>query len=98
ALVQDLQVPGAAAALLAQCEAWGLHVDLLVNNAGFHLNKFLHDLPWSAIDDNLQLLMKVVVETTHRSLPGMLERGWGRIINVASVSGFMPRGVRLATY
>jgi short-subunit dehydrogenase len=35
---------------------------------------------------------------SHELLPGMVERKWGRIINVASVSGFMPGGLRLATY
>jgi len=97
-IVQDLTVPGAAASICAQCDARGLAIDCLVNNAGYHLNKLLHELPWSVIEANLQLLMNVVVEMSHVFLPGMIRRGWGRIINVASVSGFMPGGIRLATY
>ena len=97
-VVQDLTAPGAGANIRAQCDSLGLSVDLLVNNAGYHLNKFLHELPWPVIEANLQLLLNVVVEMTHAFLPGMIQRGWGRVINVASVSGFMPGGIRLATY
>jgi len=94
----DLTRPGAAKEVHARCEALGLDIDILVNNAGYHLNQCLHELPWTAIEDNLQLLLKVVLELTHLFLPGMIARHSGRIINVASMSGFMPGGIRLATY
>ena len=97
-IVQDLTRPGAATDIRAQCDVIGVSIDLLVNNAGFHLNKCFHELPWSQIEDNLQLLLTVVLELTHLVLPGMIQQKWGRIINVASMSGFMPGGVRLATY
>jgi short-subunit dehydrogenase len=97
-IVQDLTRPEAAAAVRAQCDALGLSVDVLVNNAGFHLNKCFHELPWSEIEDNLQLLLIIVLELTRLFLPGMIQKKWGRIINVASLSGFMPGGVQLATY
>jgi short-subunit dehydrogenase len=97
-IVRDLTVPSAAADIQAACDALGWSVDVLVNNAGFHLNKALHELPLSAVRDNIQLLLRVVVEMCHRFLPPMINRGWGRIINVSSVSGFMPGSVRLATY
>lgn len=97
-IVQDLIRPGAAADVRAQCDVLGVSIDVLVNNAGFHLNKCFHELPWSEIEDNLQLLLAVVLELTHLFLPGMIQQKWGRIINVASMSGFMPGGVRLATY
>jgi hypothetical protein len=97
-IVQDLTRAGAATDIRAQCDVIGVSIDLLVNNAGFHLNKCFHELPWSEIEDNLQLLLTVVLELTHLVLPGMIQQKWGRIINVASMSGFMPGGVRLATY
>jgi short-subunit dehydrogenase len=98
AIVQALQDPGAASRILAECERLGAPIDVLVNNAGFHLNKLFHQHPWSEIDANVRVLLNVVVELTHRFLPGMIERRWGRILNVSSVSGFMPGGVRIATY
>lgn len=97
-IVQDLTRPEAAAAVRSQCDALGLSIDVLVNNAGFHLNKCFHELPWSEIEDNLQLLLIIVLELTHLFLPEMIQKKWGRIINVASMSGFMPGGVQLATY
>jgi short-subunit dehydrogenase len=97
-IAQDLCDPRAAADVRAACDALGWSVDVLVNNAGFPLNRPLHQLSWSDVRDNLQLLLAVVVEMCHRFLPPMIERGWGRIINVSSVSGFMPGGARLATY
>jgi len=98
AIVQDLAHPGAAEAIHTRCRAFGAPVDILVNNAGFHLDRRFLDFPWPVLRDNMRLLLDVVVETTHRFLPAMVECGWGRIINVSSVSGFMPGGVRLATY
>jgi short-subunit dehydrogenase len=97
-IAQDLSSPGAARLVRAACDAQGWTVNLLVNNAGFHLNRPLHELPWPAVRDNVQLLLGVVVEMCHQFVGPMIEGGWGRIINVASVSGFMPGGVRLATY
>ena len=68
-IARDLTAPSAAADIQAACDALGLSVDVLVNNAGFHLNKALHELPWSAVRDNIQLLLGVVVEMCHRFLP-----------------------------
>ncbi len=97
-IVQDLVAPGAVANIHARCAELGLRVDMLVNNAGFHLDKLFRDFEWPVLRDNIRLLLDVVVEMTHRFLPGMVDAGWGRVINVASMSGFMPGGIRLATY
>ena len=97
-ITQDLCDPTAARNLVFTCDKLDLSIDVLVNNAGLPLNKPLYQIPWPVIRDNMHLLLGVVVEMCHRFLPPMIERGWGRIINVASVSGFMPGGVRLAIY
>jgi len=97
-VVQDLYDLAAVEKIYARTRQLGVNVDVLVNNAGFHLDKLFRDLPWPPIRDNMRLLLDVVVEMTHRFTPPMVERGWGRVINVASMSGFMPGGVRLATY
>lgn len=67
-------------------------VDVLVNNAGFGL-----DLSFDTtdVDDevrHLRLHVEVALRLTHAALPAMLARGGGRIVNVASVAGFVPRG------
>lgn len=65
-------------------------VDLLVNNAGFSLNRpFL----LSTADDEVRLLrvnVHAVLRLTLAALPGMAERGHGAVINVSSVAGFGP--------
>lgn len=67
-------------------------VDILVNNAGYSLpNAFSH----TSLDDQLRFLELSVttpVTITHRALPHMLERGWGRIINLSSITAFSSGG------
>ncbi|WP_314452921.1 SDR family NAD(P)-dependent oxidoreductase [uncultured Microbacterium sp.] len=67
-------------------------VDVLVNNAGFGLDLAFADNP---IDDevrHLRLHAEAAMRLTHAALGPMLARGSGRIVNVASVAGFVPRG------
>ncbi|WP_285137838.1 SDR family NAD(P)-dependent oxidoreductase [Microbacterium sp. lyk4-40-TSB-66] len=67
-------------------------VDVLVNNAGFGLDLAFARNP---IDDevrHLRLHVEAAMRLTHAALGPMLARGRGRIVNVASVAGFVPRG------
>jgi 2-hydroxycyclohexanecarboxyl-CoA dehydrogenase len=62
-------------------------VDVLVNNAGWdELKPFLEtdEAFWERV---LEINFKGALRLTHRLLPGMIERGWGRIVNVASDAG-----------
>ena len=67
-------------------------VEVLVNNAGFGL-----DLDFAANDladeeRHLDLHVRATMRLSHAALGAMLARGHGRIINVASVAAFLPRG------
>ncbi|KQM82106.1 SDR family oxidoreductase [Agromyces sp. Leaf222] len=67
-------------------------IELLVNNAGFGLPL---DFAANDIDDevkHLSLHVEVAMRLSHAALGQMLPRGRGRIVNVASVAGFIPRG------
>ncbi|MFJ9041189.1 SDR family NAD(P)-dependent oxidoreductase [Streptomyces sp. NPDC102406] len=89
-LVQDLAEPDAARRIADRLAERGLSVDLLVNNAGFGTCGRFEEI--SAERDHDQLMVNVValVDLTHALLPGMLERGTGAVVNVASTAGFQP--------
>ncbi|QYF86784.1 SDR family oxidoreductase [Brevundimonas sp. PAMC22021] len=89
-LPQDLADPAAPERLQAEVEARGLSVDGLINNAGFsRVTGFLHtDL--QAHRDMLQVMLTAPVVLSRLFLPGMVDRGFGRVLNVASLAGQMP--------
>ncbi len=86
----DLAEPQSAARLCAELETRGVAVDALVNNAGYGLPGLLTTPPWTQQRDLLQVLIVAVVELTWRLLPGMVARGYGRIVNVSSLAGLIP--------
>jgi short-subunit dehydrogenase len=86
----DLAEPGAPDRILAAIEARGRDVDVLVNNAGYGLPGVYAETTWSDQQAFLQVLLVSVCEMTHKVLPGMLSRGYGRVINVASLAGLVP--------
>ncbi len=86
----DLADPDTPANLNERMSAAGLHVDAIVNNAGYGLTGTFLESPWSEHQRFLQVMLTSVVRMTHLVLPGMIERGYGRIINVSSVAGLLP--------
>jgi short-subunit dehydrogenase len=86
----DLAEPGAVDRILAAIEARGREVDVLINNAGYGLASTYAETTWSDQQAFLQVLLTSVCEMTHKLLPGMQSRGYGRIINVASLAGLIP--------
>jgi len=89
-LATDHARPDAAAALMTAVASHGLTVDVLVNNAGYAVSGSFVASPWERHADMLQVMVTGLAELTHRVLPGMIERGYGRIINVASLAGLVP--------
>ena len=84
----DLSQPGTPERLYKRVEKAGLQVDVLINNAAFgKWGGFLdHDL--ATYMEMCTLNMNALVALTHLFLPGMLARGEGGILNVASTAGF----------
>jgi short-subunit dehydrogenase len=68
--------------------AWG-HVDILVNNAGVAAAGELQDVPIDDLEWIVGINLMGEVYGSRLFLPGMIERGWGKIVNVASVSGLV---------
>jgi short-subunit dehydrogenase len=64
--------------------------DVLVNNAGGGWVGPFDEAPLARQLEIVDLNVRALVELTHRLLPGMKARRWGRIVQVASVAGFLP--------
>jgi short-subunit dehydrogenase len=102
--VESLVIPGDLALadtpgkVLAEIEANGRVVDALVNNAGYGLPGRYPATEWEDQRALLQVLVIAVCEFAHRVLPGMLERRFGRIVNVASLAGLTPGAPGAALY
>lgn len=93
----DLSVPGSAEKIYEYVDRKALNVDVLVNNAGFGNYGFF---PETDLQADIELLQLNIVALTHLSklfVKGMLAKGGGSIVNVASVAGFMP-GPYMNTY
>jgi uncharacterized protein len=89
-IASDLSAFDASEKLIADLEARGLNVDVLVNNAGFgEYGEFATGDP---IKQQQMISLNILTLTmlTRHVLPKMLERKFGRVMNVASTAAFMP--------
>ena len=89
-IAADMHQKSAPAAILKAIAEAGRHVDGLINNAGYGLpGTYLHP-QWKSHAAFLQIMLMAPCELVYRTLPGMQSRGFGRIINVASLAGHLP--------
>jgi short-subunit dehydrogenase len=91
-LPADLTDDAGVAAVVGRLTDATRPVGILVNNAGSSL---LRDFEQNSVEDEkeqLRLHCAAPLELIHAVLPGMLERGAGRIINLSSIAAFLPRG------
>lgn len=86
----DLADPDAPRFLCEEIARRGLAIDRLVNNAGYGVTGSFLSRDWRTHADFIQVMMTAPTELCHRLLPGMRERGSGRIVNVASLAGLIP--------
>ena len=89
-LPMDLSELGACERVLDAVHAMGRSVDVLINNAGYSIPQSFADVPWRAQQDFLMTLVVNACGLAHGVIPGMIERGGGRIIATASLAGFAP--------
>ncbi len=92
-LTQDIMQEDAAATIAAAAIAELGHVDILVNNAGGS-RPLPIDAPDSAWDEAMSLNFTRYRQVTHALLPQMIERKWGRIVNITGKSE--PEGLNAA--
>lgn len=86
----DLADPDTPALLVNELTEREIEIDVLVNNAGYMLDGHFLKFSWEQNLAYLRVLEVAPTELIHRLLPGMLRRGWGQVINIASAAGFMP--------
>jgi short-subunit dehydrogenase len=86
----DLADPEAPVQLAHALHERGLEVDILVNNAGYGVPGTFGSQSWEVHRDFIQVLMTAPTELAWRLLPGMRERGYGRIVNLSSLAGHLP--------
>jgi len=97
AVAIDLSKAGAAAKLMADIEANGETVDLLVNNAGFGLIGRFAELDAKRERQMIDLNVATLTDLCRAAAPAMIKRKSGGIINVASTAAFQP-GPKMAVY
>jgi len=93
----DLSDDGAPAQVAEEADARGLEIDTVINNAGFGQLGPFHEMELDDALSMLRLNVLTLTELTRRFLPDMLERGAGRVLNVASTAAFQP-GPFMALY
>ena len=89
-VVADLAEPQACDQILEHLAAHGRHVDALINNAGYGLPGVYVATSWADQAKFIQVMLTAPSELAHKVLPGMIERRFGRILNVASLAGLVP--------
>ena len=89
-LVSDLSTPGAADLLAARLEEHGETVDVLINNAGYGVIGPFIEATAEDTEGVPMLNMIALTSLTRQLVPGMVERGHGGILNMGSISAFVP--------
>lgn len=85
----DMSKPAEIEAMMQAAEKRFGAVDILVNNAGIQHVANVEDFPVDRWDAIIAINLSSAFHTTRMTLPGMKQRNWGRIINLASVHGLV---------
>jgi 3-oxoacyl-[acyl-carrier protein] reductase len=80
----DVSTAAEVDAMIASVTAQLGAVDILVNNAGIALRRDVYDLTEADFDRTMAVNLKSAFLCTQAVVPGMRERGWGRIVNISS--------------
>ena len=96
-VVADLSEIDAAASLFKTLKRKKIEVDVLVNNAGFGINKPFTMSDLAKEEEVLKVLVRTPMRLMHVALPKMKERNSGVVINVSSVASFIAGGAYSAS-
>lgn len=85
----DISQPEAIESLMQRINAEVGKPTVLVNNAGIQFTAPVQEFPPAKWDQIIAINLTAAFHTTRLALPGMVEEGWGRIINISSVHGLV---------
>ncbi len=88
--LEDLSKRDSGRSLYDQIKLKNLHVDLLVNNAGYGRWGTYHEVDMDDYADMIQLNITSLSELSHLFIPDMISKGEGGVINVGSVASLTP--------
>lgn len=96
-LAKDLSNYHSAKEIYGWCGQNNITIDYLVNNAGFGDFGFFHESEWGKQEQMINLNITTLTYLTRLFLPGMVERKYGKVLNVASTAAFQP-GPTMSVY
>ena len=85
----DVAIPEQVRAMVAAALASFGSVDILVNNAGVQFTARVQDFPEQQWERIIAINLSAAFHASKAVIPGMLQRRWGRIINIASAHGLV---------
>ena len=88
--LEDLSRLNSGRSLYDQIKLQNLHVDLLINNAGYGRWGTFHEVEMDDYTDMIQLNVTSLSELSHLFIPDMISKGEGGVINVGSVASLTP--------
>jgi short-subunit dehydrogenase len=89
-LTQDLTIDNGPNLVYNKVLELGLHIDILINNAGIAFSDEFLDIPLDDYNNLINLNIKAMINLTYKFLPKMVEKQSGMILNVSSVLGVLP--------
>jgi len=87
----DLRNPDEIERMMAAIESRHGALDILVNNAGMQHVSPITEFPVQKWNDMVAVNLSASFHTMRLAIPGMVGKGWGRIVNIASISGLRAR-------
>lgn len=87
---KDLAEPEAPREIFKTTQGEGIEIEYLINNAGFGNRGFFHEQEWQKNKNMIAVNITALTELTRLYLPGFVQKGQGRIMNVASTASLTP--------
>lgn len=97
-LVEDLAQADTPRRVYDEITSRGVQIDYLINNAGFGYRGFFHEQDWDRNEAMIQVNVTALAHLTRLFAPEMVARREGRILNVASMAGFLPGPLQSVYY